>query len=222
MRIVFDLVDKTEDLSPGHSLSALRECSEEARGEPGYIGVFATRPGSRNIKRLLLIKENQISQVKEFSAFLSLARCKSLGSLKSFLRYAPQLSGATILCFFILSLRRVRGWGWLPWLRAWQWAAHLSSSWVPLGLRVQGSCSGKMSATSFVYWYGRQHFFTDTKIFVVVVILPKLALQFCFACYIDLSILISICIVMRQFTVYTDTHAHICYVSDLFSEGYRT
>ena len=34
-------------------------------------------------KRLLLIKDNQISQVKKFSAFLCMGRCKSLGSLKS-------------------------------------------------------------------------------------------------------------------------------------------
>ena len=34
------------------------------------------------------MKENQISQVKEFSAFLGMGRCKSLGSLKSFLWYA--------------------------------------------------------------------------------------------------------------------------------------
>ena len=41
--------------------------------------------GSQNVKRLSLIKENQISQIKEFSAFLCMERCKSLGSLKSFL-----------------------------------------------------------------------------------------------------------------------------------------
>ena len=38
-----------------------------------------------NKKKLLLIKENHISQVKEFSAFICVGRCKSLGSLKSFL-----------------------------------------------------------------------------------------------------------------------------------------
>ena len=54
------------------------------------------RAGTRNIKRLLLIKENQMSQVKEFSIFLCMGRCKSLGSLKSFLLYASQRSGASI------------------------------------------------------------------------------------------------------------------------------
>ena len=34
-------------------------------------------------------------------------RGKSLGPLKLFLRYVPQLSGASILCFPILSLPRV-------------------------------------------------------------------------------------------------------------------
>ena len=43
-----------------------------------------------------------------------MGRCKSLGSLKSFLWYAPQPSGASILsilCFLILSLLRVYHWG---------------------------------------------------------------------------------------------------------------
>ena len=34
--------------------------------------------------RLLLVKENQMSQVKQFSAFLCMGRCKSLGPLNSF------------------------------------------------------------------------------------------------------------------------------------------
>ena len=61
------------------------------------------RGGNLNIKRLLLIKENQISQVKEFSAFLCMGSCKSLGSLKPFLSYTSQLSGFSILVFLILS-----------------------------------------------------------------------------------------------------------------------
>ena len=59
--------------------------------------------GSLNIKNILWIKENQIAQVKEFSAFLCMGRCKSLGSLKSFLSYASQLCGVSVLCFHILS-----------------------------------------------------------------------------------------------------------------------
>ena len=67
----------------------LRDCSEEVREKPGYIGVLQQRPGSRNMRRLLLTKENQKSQVNEFSTFLRMGRCKSLGSLKSLLWYAP-------------------------------------------------------------------------------------------------------------------------------------
>ena len=44
--------------------------------------------------------------MKEFSAFLYLGRRKNLGSLKSFLWYAPQLSGASVLCFNILTFLR--------------------------------------------------------------------------------------------------------------------
>ena len=55
------------NLSPGVSLLALKDCSEEVRREPGYIGVFVTK--TQNIKRLLLIKENQTSQVNEFPVY---------------------------------------------------------------------------------------------------------------------------------------------------------
>ena len=67
------------------------------------------------IQPLLLIKENQISQVKEFSAFLCLGRCKILDSLKSFLCYASEQSGARILCFLLLRL--LRGWLTGEWLQ---------------------------------------------------------------------------------------------------------
>ena len=52
---------------------------------------------------LPLIKENQTSQVNEWRAFLCMGRRKNPGSLKSFLWCAPQLSGASILFFHILS-----------------------------------------------------------------------------------------------------------------------
>ena len=37
----------------------LTDCSEEVRKEPGYIGVLQQKPGSLNIKRLLLMNGNQ-------------------------------------------------------------------------------------------------------------------------------------------------------------------
>jgi len=40
---MFYLADKTEDLSPGHSISDNSErLLQEVREEPGYIAVFAT------------------------------------------------------------------------------------------------------------------------------------------------------------------------------------
>ena len=69
------------------------------QGEETYHIETLLRTGSLDFKRLLSVEENQISQVKEISAFLSMGRCKSLGSLK-FISYASQLSWASILCFF--------------------------------------------------------------------------------------------------------------------------
>ena len=66
----------------------LRELFQEAGEGVGYLEVFQQGIGRLNIKRLLLIKENQISEVKEFSAFLCMGRCKSLGLLKAFLSSA--------------------------------------------------------------------------------------------------------------------------------------
>ena len=78
LSVMFYLVDKSEDLSLGHDISDNTEKlfqEEEGQeggvdGKPGYIGVFAKRPSGQNDKRSLLIKENQIFQVKELSAFL--------------------------------------------------------------------------------------------------------------------------------------------------------
>ena len=120
LRIMFYLADKTEDLSLGHSISDRSE-GLVWRGQGGarIYEFLQQRPGGQNFKRLLLIKENPLSGVKEFSAFVCMGRCKSLGSLKSFLCYAPQLSGASILCFLILSSFRAhhrwRGPGGVMW-----------------------------------------------------------------------------------------------------------
>lgn len=76
----------SENFKPrGQSLKiALRDCSEEVREELGYIGVLQDRPYSWNIKRVLLTKENQVSQVNEFSVFYVWEDAR-VGSLKSFL-----------------------------------------------------------------------------------------------------------------------------------------
>ena len=71
LKVMFYLAAKTEDLGPGGSLSDRSErLLQEAREELGYIGVLQQRPGSQNIERLLLIKENQTSQGNKFGTFL--------------------------------------------------------------------------------------------------------------------------------------------------------
>lgn len=47
--------------------------------ELGFIGILQERAGCRK-KKLPLIKESQISEVKEFSTFLCMGRRKGLGS----------------------------------------------------------------------------------------------------------------------------------------------
>ena len=77
----------------------------EARGGARLYKSFITKGRCLNIKRLLLIKENQVTQVEEFSPFLCVGRYKNLGSLRQFLSHAPQLSGASasILCLHLPS-----------------------------------------------------------------------------------------------------------------------
>ena len=75
------------------------------RSSVNFFRIFPT--SSWDIKRLLLVKEDWTSQVNKFSAFLCIERFKCLSSVKSALSYAPQLSGASIPCFLILSPLRV-------------------------------------------------------------------------------------------------------------------
>ena len=85
--VVFYSVGIFRTSSMGGSISSNPERTAWRRlGEkPGYIEFLWQRADSLNIKRWLLIKETQIFQSKEFRTFLCMGRCKSLGSLKSFL-----------------------------------------------------------------------------------------------------------------------------------------
>ena len=90
-----------------------------------------------------------------------MGKCKSLGSLKSLLWYAPCVSGVSILLFSILNPLRVHSWGWLlAWrqqcpLLMWQVTSFFHSgpaergrtlepqrqaAWVGLTLLLCGSC----------------------------------------------------------------------------------
>ena len=108
-RVTFYLVGifRTSSLGGSFSNNPERTPLRMQREEPGYVEVLQQRvgslkfcnkrAGSLNVKRLLLIKGNQMFQVKEVRIFLCMGRRKSLGLLKSVLSYASQLSGASIL-----------------------------------------------------------------------------------------------------------------------------
>ena len=93
---IFRISSLGESISINPEGTALRRQGEE----PDYIKVLQQRAGSLSIKRLLLIKKNQISQVKEFRTFLCMGRFKSLGSLKLILLYVSQLTWGQCPVFF--------------------------------------------------------------------------------------------------------------------------
>ena len=97
--------------SPRDSISSNLERTAPRRWgeEPGYIEALQQRAGSLNIKII------EIRYLKKLSAFLSVGRCKSLGSLKPLLLYARQLSWASIPCVFShLGPVGAHGEEWLP------------------------------------------------------------------------------------------------------------
>lgn len=69
--------------------------SKEAGKGVRWFWSLSQGVGSLENQRLLLVKENQISQ--KFSTLLCTGSCKCLGSVKSFLSHASQLSGTSTL-----------------------------------------------------------------------------------------------------------------------------
>ena len=114
---MFCLVDKTKGLILEDSLSDSSEgLLWRGKGGAGYIGVLQQKPASRNIKRLLLIKENQTSQVNESSMLFCVREEARVWahwnhSFEMHLNYLGPVS-----CF--------------------------PPSWIPSGCRVGGGCSG--------------------------------------------------------------------------------
>ena len=68
----------------------LRDCTKELTEEPWYIVVSLAKKKKKKVKhqKNRAKDKSQTSQVNDFSAFLFMGRCESLGLLKSFLRYA--------------------------------------------------------------------------------------------------------------------------------------
>ena len=68
---------------------ALRNCPKEVREEPGYMGDFAQKENHVvENQKIAANYKKQISQVNDFCELLCMRGCKSLSSLKLFLRYA--------------------------------------------------------------------------------------------------------------------------------------
>ena len=82
---MFYLADKTANLSLKlASQIILRDCFEEVKGEDRRsVSFCCTNQWWEHEK--ITVKKLDISSFSEFSAFLCLGGCKSLGSLKSFL-----------------------------------------------------------------------------------------------------------------------------------------
>ena len=68
-------------------------CPEEAKGGARLYRSFATKGRESERQTINANYRRRITEVKAFSTFLCMRRCKSLGSLKSFPWYAPQLWG---------------------------------------------------------------------------------------------------------------------------------
>ena len=149
LRAMFHLMEIFRTSSLGENISSDPEKTAPRRlgEEPDYIEILQQRVGSLNIERLLLIKGNQISQVKEFSTFLYMGRCKSLGSVKLFFTYASQLSGASMLHPEFL---RAQSRGWLQSDGCQITGAF--PSWVPLG--TGGLESLKTASSLFINMAG--------------------------------------------------------------------
>ena len=94
------------------------------------------RPDSWNFQRLLLVKNNQISQVQKFNALLWMGRWKNLGSLKPFLWYVPHLLGlvSCVFTFWVSSRLTIRS-GYS--LMAIRWQVFFSSHQLSIG----GGCN---------------------------------------------------------------------------------
>ena len=128
---MFYSVDKSEDISPGHSIS---DNSERllwgGKGGARIYRSFQNKiPGNWNIRRSLLIKENQIFQVKNLVLFYvweaASVRAHWNHSFDMHLSYLGPVS------VFSRTLGEQEGGLW---------------------------CTNWIAATFFVYWYGRQYF----------------------------------------------------------------
>ena len=143
--------------SPRDRISSypMRTAPRRQEEEPGDTEALQQRAGSLNIKRLLLIKENQVAQVKKFSTFLCMGRCKCLGSLKSFIWLISALWGQYLALTSRVPQGSLQGVGTVWWL--------LSSGYSFLPGFPQGSPAHLHSGCNcwwlwHLYWYDRKYY----------------------------------------------------------------
>ena len=148
---IFRTLSRAGRNSSNPEKTALRKWSEE----PGYVEILQQRIGNLVIKRLLLIKGNQISQVKVCSAFLCMGKCKSPDSLKSFLSYASQLSGP-LFFVFQSGASFPQGSLWAVGVVWWLLDRRYLTSCVPLGLTGSG-WRAVIAEDILVYWHGGKY-----------------------------------------------------------------
>ena len=149
MRIIFYLADFLKTSSPRGSLSdGSTGLLQDKREEPGHIGVLQQRV-------LLLIKENQVSQIN-FALFYVWEDARVGAhwnhSIDKHLSCLGPVSSP------ILSPLRVHGWGVAAGAEGLAAGHPFVSILSFLRAHCRGGCSGLMAAISFVYWNGRQRF----------------------------------------------------------------
>ena len=116
---MFCLADTLRTSRPEKSISNNAEIAQKRTGESQYMGVFATKSGSQTIKRLPLMKENQVS--KGIQHFYVYGKRQESGLTATIPLTCTSAIGASILSFPDAQL------GWLQQLTArwaWQWAAR--------------------------------------------------------------------------------------------------
>ena len=150
---MFYLVGIFRTSSLGDSISDYLERTAPRRWvgeESGYIEVLQGRAGDLNIKRLLLIKENQISQV------LCLGRWKHLGSLRLFLwQHLSSLGPVSCVFSSWVSLGLTVGNGCSLMPARWQMFFSFLSSFSLTGLQWRAAIADDCDI--LVYWYGRKY-----------------------------------------------------------------
>ena len=115
---------------------ALRNCSKEARRELGYVGVLQQRAGSRNIKRLLLIKETRYVNLRNLVLLYvwEVARVWVHWNHSFDMHLSSQGPASCIFSSWVSSGLTI-GSGCSLMAARWQ---VLFPSWVPSGLTLEG------------------------------------------------------------------------------------